>query len=160
MSIIFDSLLPVKCIFLAISDDSGAVHILYGRSTGLSGLDNTLLTQDKSIMVDYRAATGNNFGHSLAAGDTNNDGFDDLAIGVPYDSTDAGYAGIIFRAMGSSSGISEGINLFPIGQTIMGISDTPEGNDFFGWSLVYIPPEYHFPYHMFLPAIIGDDKSD
>lgn len=61
---------------------AGAVHILLGSRFGLRGSDSQRFHQNTSG-VDGVAATGDKFGSALAAGDFNNDGRDDLAIGVP-----------------------------------------------------------------------------
>jgi hypothetical protein len=64
--------------------DAGAVNVLYSDARGLNGARAQLWTQD-SPGVDDHAERSDTFGFSLAAGDFNRDGFDDLAIGVPYE---------------------------------------------------------------------------
>ena len=80
---------------------------MYGSSSGLqasSPADQTW-SQDTSSVKDV-AETNDSFGWSLAAGDFNNDGKDDLAVGVPFESVgsvlDAGAVNILY---GSSSGL-------------------------------------------------------
>lgn len=49
------------------------------------------------------------FGHALAAGDFDGDGFDDLAIGAPgEDVSGHDHAGAVFVLRGSASGLLEG----------------------------------------------------
>jgi hypothetical protein len=66
--------------------DAGAVNVLYGSATGLQatgagGPDDQLWHQDSAGVVGT-AESGDGFGDTLAAGDFNFDGIDDLAIGV------------------------------------------------------------------------------
>ncbi|MEM3152341.1 MAG: FG-GAP repeat protein, partial [Candidatus Nitrosocaldus sp.] len=87
--------------------EAGIVQVLYGSSSGLqasSPADQTW-NQNTSSVKDT-AETNDSFGWSLAAGDFNNDGRDDLAVGVPFESVvsvlDAGAVNILY---GSSSGL-------------------------------------------------------
>ena len=70
--------------------DAGAVHVLYGSASGpiLSGFQTW--SQDASGVNDSCEAY-DRFGYSLACGDFNNDGYDDLAIGVPYEDIGSAY---------------------------------------------------------------------
>ena len=88
---------------------AGAVEVIYGSSTGLSATSahaDQFWTQD-STNIDDIAEFSDQFGFSLAAGDFNADGKDDLAIGAPFENIgsilDAGGTEVIY---GSSSGLS------------------------------------------------------
>ncbi len=72
-------------------NNAGAVHILYGRQSGLSHLGNELLTQNTNGFVASSAEENDHFGHALAAGDYNGDGIDDLAVGSPFEDNGAAY---------------------------------------------------------------------
>jgi len=95
--------------------NAGAVNVIYGSSAGLSAiglLDGTgdpdqLWTQDSTGVLDS-AEGGDAFGESLIAGDFNNDGYDDLAIGVPQEgfASDSSQAGAVHVIYGSNSGLS------------------------------------------------------
>lgn len=97
--------------------DAGAVNVLYGTSTGLSATapDDQFWQQDVAG-VEEVAASGDFFGFSLAAGDFNGNGFDDLAIGVPNEDlklelqgpiSDAGAVSVLY---GYSAGHSAGLS--------------------------------------------------
>src|SRR5262249_4232511 len=61
--------------------DAGAVNVLYGSAAvGLSAAGNQLWSGDQ---LAVGLAASERLGNSLAAGDFNGDGADDLAIGVP-----------------------------------------------------------------------------
>ncbi|MBK8046254.1 MAG: FG-GAP repeat protein [Anaerolineales bacterium] len=62
--------------------DAGAVNVLYGAAGGLSAVNNQFWSQTTAGVLDVVEA-GDAFGRSLAAGDFNSDGRDDLAVGVP-----------------------------------------------------------------------------
>ncbi len=79
----------------------GWVSIIYGGPEGLTSTRSQLIDQD-DLPVDEPAEDGDRFGNALAAGDFNNDGHDDLAIGAPGDEHDAGS---IFVLFGSDDGL-------------------------------------------------------
>ena len=86
--------------------DAGVVHIIYGTAaTGLTAVpdnapENQLLTQSKDT---FQAS--NNFGGTLAAGDFNNDGFSDLAVGIPGQRTTTPAKGAVEVFYGSATGL-------------------------------------------------------
>ena len=61
---------------------AGAVNVIYGGPAGLAAPGNQIWHQDSDGIVGG-AESFDRFGEALAAGDFNNDGFKDLAIGVP-----------------------------------------------------------------------------
>jgi hypothetical protein len=90
--------------------DSGAVNVLYGSAAGVQATAPAaqFWDQDSPHVTDHNEA-GDYFGHNLASGDFNNDGFGDLAIGVRHESLeghptihDAGAANVLY---GSASGL-------------------------------------------------------
>lgn len=84
---------------------AGSVTILYGSSTGVTAARSHELVQGAAL-ADV-PETDERFGAALAVGDFDADGFDDLAIGVPYESvgTWAG-AGLVHALYGARSGLS------------------------------------------------------
>jgi len=113
-------------------EDTGTVFILYGSSgSGLSTSDLQQFYQGAGGMQDTRELH-DRFGWSLAAGDFNHDGRDDLAIGIPYEWINAiEEAGAVAVMYGTASGLSGSGNQF----FSQGAIETAEVGDHFGWSL-------------------------
>jgi FG-GAP repeat protein len=95
---------------LCVSADSvGQINVIYGsQASGLTGAGNAAWHQGASGIVDFFEPE-DSFSQSLAAGDFNNDGADDLAVGVYLEDlqtnagamTDAGAVNVIYGAVGS-----------------------------------------------------------
>jgi hypothetical protein len=78
---------------------AGAVHVLYGSTAGLSASSNRTFRQGSG--TDGLLDVGEFFdqlGLSLVSGDFNCDGYDDVAIGVPYENDNRGAASVIYGA--------------------------------------------------------------
>jgi hypothetical protein len=86
---------------------AGAVNVIYGTASGLDALlpiKNQLWHQNRSGIEDVAEAS-DSFGAALAVGDFDDDGFDDLAIGVPGEDIGAGGVNVIYgRATGLKAG--------------------------------------------------------
>ena len=107
----------------------GVVNVIYGSGSGLIAVGSQLLHQDVDG-VDGAAESGDRFGASLAAGDFDGDGRDDLAIGAPGD----GAGGAVNILYGSASGLTAaGSQLWS--QATSGIKGDAEAGDGFGSSL-------------------------
>jgi hypothetical protein len=117
----------------------GAVNVVYGSPGGLSAtfVPDQLWHQDSAFVEDV-AEYPDNFGMSLAAGDFNDDGDDDLAIGVIHEGVGSVvYAGAVNVIYGSAGGLS------PTGalpdqfwhQDSTNVEDVAESSDLFGFSL-------------------------
>lgn len=82
-------------------DGAGGVFVLPGSAGGLTS-DNYQLWHQNIAGIAGGAEAGDRFGRALAAGDFNNDGMDDLAIGVPGEDlgriADAGVVNVIYAA--------------------------------------------------------------
>jgi FG-GAP repeat len=112
--------------------DAGAVNVLYGSASGLSGVGAQQVTQN-SPGVGSSAELDDVFGAALAAGDFNGDALDDLAVGVP---SEAGVvrSGAVNILYGSAAGLSgAGSQVFT--QNSPGVVDSSEAGDRFGQAL-------------------------
>jgi disulfide bond formation protein DsbB len=114
--------------------DAGQVNVLYGSASGPTATGDQVWNQNSPGILDA-AETSDEFGLSLAWGDFNGDGFDDLALGVPFEDVgaiaDAGAVNVIY---GSAAGLSAAGNQL-WSQDSPGIMDTAETSDQFGQRL-------------------------
>jgi FG-GAP repeat len=108
---------------------AGAVNVLYGSATRLSGTGSQLFTQ-----VGSNPETDDEFGLALAAGDFNTDTFADLAIGAPFENAGSiADAGAVSVLPGSAAGLTTtGAQLFT--QDTPGVGSAEEV-DLFGFGL-------------------------
>lgn len=109
----------------------GAAEVLYGGAGGLAGAGSQLLTQDTPGLADS-AAANEVFGFRMAAGDFDDDGRDDLAVGVPKESFGGlTNAGVVQVVPGSAGGLSgNGDELWH--QDVPGVPDLAEAYEHFG----------------------------
>jgi hypothetical protein len=118
----------------AANTNDGGVNVIYGSAYGLSVTGDQFWNQD-TPGIEGLAELGDFFGHSLAVGDFDGDGFADLAVGVPYEDTGGrigdGGVNVIY---GSAGGLSATGNQF-WNQDTPGIEDQAEPGDEFGESL-------------------------
>jgi hypothetical protein len=94
---------------LAISSNGtngrGAVNVMYGSSHGLAATGNRRFTRGSGGILG-QPLDDSQFGYSLATGDFDGNGDDDLAIGVPYDTVNGTFeAGSINVIYGFSNGL-------------------------------------------------------
>jgi hypothetical protein len=105
---------------------AGAVNVLYGSASGLTGIGSQLFTQ-----VGSAAETDDAFGSALAAGDFNNDGAADLAVGARGEDVSSTLgAGAVSVLYGSAGGLSA-----TGGQLFTQVGSEPEPGDSFGDAL-------------------------
>jgi hypothetical protein len=104
---------------------SGAVFVFPGSATGTG--TGYVLTQSAGGGANE---AGDKFGFSLAVGDFNNDGYDDLVVGTPYEDRTYADAGLIYIFNGSASGLRTATfkDEEPLGGNL-------EANDQFGYAL-------------------------
>jgi hypothetical protein len=88
---------------------AGVAHVVYGSEAGLDLASVQTISQGSSGLGSVEA--GDRFGHAVAVGDFDGDGFDDVALGVPGEDVagnsieDAGSVAVVF---GSAGGIDPG----------------------------------------------------
>ena len=109
---------------------AGAVNVLYGSATGLSGTGSQFFTQD-TPGIPNNAEQGDVFGFALATGDFNADTFADLAVGAPGESVGSIVAaGAVNVLYGSPTGLTT------IGsQFFTQVAGAVETDDEFGFEL-------------------------
>jgi hypothetical protein len=125
-----DLAIGVPFEFVGAIQDAGAVNVLYGSAGGLQGPGSQFFTQD-TPGVPGTADPQDNLGSGLATGDFDQDGFADLAIGVPGEDIGAiGSAGAVIALYGSAAGLTT------IGaQLLTQAGGATEANDAFGGAL-------------------------
>jgi FG-GAP repeat len=116
-------------------DAAGAAHVLFGRTTGVSGASSQIFTQD-TPGVGSDPEVGDFFGDALGAGDFDDDGFADLAIGADGESVGAifgaGAINVLYGAVGGLTVTGSQV----LHQGVAGIGSDPEDFDAFGFALV------------------------
>jgi FG-GAP repeat len=126
----------------ATTPDSGSAAVLYGSAAGpqVTNPPAQVWTQN-SPNVDESAQSGDRFAFSLASGDLNQDGFDELLVGVPYEgvwngSKQVATAGGMTLLYGSASGLDTTLRVGEFwSQAHDGVIGLEEDHDHFGYSL-------------------------
>ena len=112
---------------------AGAVSVIYGSNTGLSSQFDDFWHQDLATL-EGAAEPGDLFGSSLAVGDFNDDGLDDLAVGSPGENIGAvSNAGMVHVLFGTVFGLGAG-NSVALWRG-NGLGEEPQVNEGVGLSL-------------------------
>lgn len=116
-------------------EQAGGVYVLLGTATGLSGVGSRLLTR-ATPGVPQAPADAEWLGMSLAHGDFDGDGFDDLALGAPYGDVGSGNdRGSVTVVRGSAAGLTgAGSTLWSEGST--GVPGKGGASQLFGAGLL------------------------
>jgi hypothetical protein len=93
---------------------AGVVNVIYGTANGLAATGNRMFTENTGGIAGDGAERNDLFGASLAAGDMNGDGIDDLAIGIRQEGVGlANTAGAVTILYGSAgTGLTTGGSQF------------------------------------------------
>ncbi|MET7514557.1 FG-GAP and VCBS repeat-containing protein [Streptomyces sp. NPDC005480] len=113
----------------------GEISVWYGGPSGIDpGQIPTLINQD-TTGVPGTGESGDEFGYSIAAADTNKDGYSDVVVGTPGEEINGkGNAGAVTVLLGSAQGLS-GTGSLAIHEDTAGVSGVTEGGDAFGYAV-------------------------
>lgn len=113
---------------------AGAVIVVYGSKRGLVKSRNQFFHQNTRGVPD-KSETADKFSESMATGDFDGDGFDDLAVGVPSEARrGVDNAGIVQVFYGSRRGLRMAGNQL-LEQGHRGIKGAQQTDDMFGFAL-------------------------
>ncbi|MEM9557847.1 MAG: FG-GAP repeat protein [Acidobacteriota bacterium] len=119
---------------LVQGDDAGRVLVLQGGPDGITA-EGDLTWGQNSPVIDDQAEPDDRFGSVLAAGDFDDDGCDDLAVGVPFEDVDgvlnAGAVNVIYGGPGGLSGDGDQF----LHQDLGDLTTALETGDLFGGAL-------------------------
>ena len=116
------------------TSNAGAVHIIYGSSTGLTATGDEIWHQDSTGIAGV-AESEDDFGSVLTTGDFDCDDYDDVVISVPTEEVGGDdEAGAVHVLYGGSGGITTVDDLYK--QGVGGVNGTSEEGDHFGASVV------------------------
>jgi hypothetical protein len=130
--------------------DAGSVHVMYGgAANGLSDWSDRVWYQGGYL--NTAVETNDRFGWSLATGDLDDDGCDDLVIGTPYEHIGSvGDAGMVQVFYGKATGIPAQPRYQNFHQDTDTIQNTVEGDDRFGAAVVVL---HAAPRRVYLPLV-------
>jgi hypothetical protein len=137
--------------------NAGAVNVLYGSSSApniLSSSEDQRWTQDSTGVRDT-AESADRFGSALAWGDFDDDGYDDLVIGIKgEDVGSVSGAGAVAVLYGSAGGLTaDGDQYFT--QNSTEIEDTAEKGDNFGYAVA--AGQFSYPLNPFCAGSNGGE---
>ena len=114
--------------------DAGGVLVFPGTAAGLATAGSTWWDQD-SAGVPGEAEGQDNFGYTVAAGDTDGDRRAELVVGSPQESIGAeSAAGMINLFRGTAAGLVPGLSF---SQDTANVPGTAESGDYFGSALAF-----------------------
>ncbi|HEX9991720.1 MAG TPA: hypothetical protein VGB14_02205 [Acidimicrobiales bacterium] len=119
--------------FGSLAVGAGNVTVTFGGPRGLDPGRSQIVREDLAGVPGY-PQRDDRFGSSVAAGDFDRDGFDDLAVGVPGERSTEPSAGSVAVVFGSPGGLSGGRAVI-LQQGVAPVGGALEGDDRFGWSV-------------------------
>ncbi len=116
----------------------GQITVLHGSSSGLTTSGQEVITQD-TAGVSGAPEYGDAFGQSVSVGDTNNDMYADVLVGVPQedltrDGVGRSNAGMVHLLYGTASGLT-GSGSLTLHQDTAGVPGASESGDRLGSSV-------------------------
>jgi len=115
---------------------AGAVQVVYGGAAGPSARD--AVYRQGAAAIPGTSEAGDRFGATLATGDADGDGYDDLAIGTAGETHSGSlHAGMVGVLSGSLAGLQRG-SYQRFHQNIAGIKGVAGPNDEFGAALRFL----------------------
>jgi hypothetical protein len=129
-----DVAVGIPGLTIGSATSAGSVNVFWGGPDGPRNYDVAGISQ-ATPGIDDVPETGDRFGATVAAGDVNGDGIDDLVIGAPGESVgSATSAGLVTIVPGSATGLAM-TQSTTITQNTTGLSSVAEPGDTFGTSL-------------------------
>jgi hypothetical protein len=116
-----------------IHQNRGAVHVFYGSRRGITARRDQYFTQDSPGVLD-RSEPYDNFGTTVAGADFDGDGFDDLAVGIPYEDFQSRDDGAVWVIHGSRSRLDPGRDRL-LAAASSGLTHRERRGGRFGWSI-------------------------
>ena len=114
--------------------NAGVVNVLYGDNA--LGLTDSGQIWRRSILAGDGELDNDLFGFSLAAGDFNGDGKDDLAVGVPGENNSSGAVNVIYAGAGDGEGlVAAGNQAWAQDGGPSNLDGALENGDLFGFTL-------------------------
>jgi phosphodiesterase/alkaline phosphatase D-like protein len=128
-------IVELVALFLFFAAFYSLSYLSESKLAGSASPDEVLSPYDFLALTQEHAGQGKNdpgdkFGTSLAAGDFNNDGFMDLAVGAPNEVLSSIQAGTVFLFQGSGGGPTAGIFADDLNQEVLHAKN--EDGDKFG----------------------------
>ncbi|MFI6878510.1 VCBS repeat-containing protein [Streptomyces sp. NPDC050400] len=110
----------------------GQISVWLGGPTGIDPAQTPVRIDQDTAGVPGSGESGDQFGYSLAAGDTDNDGYGDIVVGTPGEAIgSAGSAGAVTVLLGSAHGLT-GSGARAVHEDTDGVSGAAESGDAFG----------------------------
>ena len=128
-----DLLVGVPLEALGSRSDAGTITALPGSTVGLRTFG--YVSQTQAALGFEVSPAGARYGHALATGDFDGDGYTDAAFGSPDDVERGETGGSVVVAYGGPGGLASGRSPIRITQSTAGMPGTPESEDDFGAAL-------------------------